>query len=83
MNLRGITRDRGSARSIQLDQHPHLAGEYPAVFYSIHAAGGQAIFIMPTQNLALFLKREHEFRSYAHTLGNTLVFGGCWTLPNI
>ena len=30
-------------------------------------------------SLALFFKYRHEFTSYSHTLGNTLVFSGSWT----
>ena len=52
----------------------------PAPYYSVHAVGGQANFIMPAKNFALFFKYEHEYKSYAHTLGNTIVFGGSWTL---
>jgi hypothetical protein len=50
-------------------------------YYSVHAVGGQASFIMPAKNLALFFKYEHEYDAYSHTLGNTIVFGGSWTLP--
>ena len=49
-------------------------------YYSVHAVGGQVNFIMPAKNLALFFKYEHEYSSYSHTLGNTIVFGGSWTL---
>jgi hypothetical protein len=49
--------------------------------YSVHAAGGQATFILPAKKLALFFKYEHEYSASAHTLGNTLVFGGTWTWP--
>ena len=31
-------------------------------------------------NRALLSRYEHEYSSYSHTLGNTMVFGGCWTL---
>lgn len=48
--------------------------------YSVHAVGGQGNFILPKKNILLFFKYEHEYSSYAHTLGNTLVFGGSWTL---
>jgi hypothetical protein len=44
------------------------------------AAGGNATFIMPKNNPALFFKYEHEFASYSRTLGNILVFGGSGTL---
>lgn len=49
-------------------------------FYSVHAVGGQANFIMPAKNVLLFFKYEHEYLSYSHTLGTTIVFGGAWTL---
>jgi len=49
-------------------------------YYSVHAVGGQVNFIMPEKSFALFFKYEHEYSSYSHTLGNTLVFGGSWTL---
>src|SRR5215472_702850 len=49
-------------------------------YYSVHAVGGQINFIMPAKNLALFFKYEDEYSSYSHTLANTLVFGGSWTL---
>ena len=52
----------------------------PAPYYSVHAVGGQANFIMPAKNVALYFKYEHEYSSYSHTLGNTIVFGGSWTL---
>jgi hypothetical protein len=48
--------------------------------YSVHAVGGQANFIMPPKNIILYFKYEHEYTAYAHTLGNTIVFGGSWTL---
>ena len=48
--------------------------------YSVHAVGGQANFIMPPKNIVLYFKYEHEYTAYAHTLGNTIVFGGSWTL---
>jgi hypothetical protein len=48
--------------------------------YSSHAVGGQANFIMPPKHLLLFFKYEHEYSAYATTLGNTIAFGGSWTL---
>jgi len=48
--------------------------------YSVHAVGGQLTYILPTKNLSLFFKYEHEYMSSSHTLGNTIVFGGAWTL---
>ena len=49
--------------------------------YSVHAAGGQATFILPKKNLSLDFKYEHEYSASSHTLGNTLVFGGAFTWP--
>src|SRR5277367_4674494 len=49
-------------------------------YYSVHAIGGQLSYIFPAKNFSLFFKYEHEYKSYSHTLGNTLVFGGAWTL---
>ena len=48
--------------------------------YSVHAVGGQGNLILPKKNLLVFFKYEHEYSSSAHTLGNTIVFGGSWTL---
>lgn len=47
--------------------------------YSVHAAGGQATFILPMRDFSMFFKYEHEYSASSHTLGNTLVFGGTWT----
>ena len=52
----------------------------PLPYYSVHAVGGQLNYIRPATNLLLFFKFEHEYKSYSHTLGNTIVFGGNWTL---
>jgi len=41
----------------------------PTPFYSVHAVGGQANFIMPAKNLAVFFKYVHEYKSYARPLG--------------
>jgi hypothetical protein len=49
-------------------------------YYSIHAAGGQATYIAYTKNWTLTFKYEHEYSALAHTVGNTIVFGGTWTL---
>jgi len=38
-------------------------------------------YVLPVKNLSFFFKYEHEYKSYSHTLGNTIVFGGGWTLP--
>ena len=53
------------------------ASQIPA--YAVHAAGGQLNYIAPTKNLVLNFKYEHEYRAFAHTIGNTIVFGGSWT----
>ena len=49
-------------------------------YYSVHALGGQATYILPPKNLTFYVKGEHEYTAYSHTVGNTLVFGGVWTL---
>lgn len=51
-------------------------------YYSVHAAGGQLTYIAPVKNLGLYFKYYHEYQAYSHTLGNTIVFGGTWTLRN-
>ena len=48
--------------------------------YSVHAIGGQLNFILPAKNFSLFFKYYHEYSASSHTLGNTIVFGGTWTL---
>ena len=50
-------------------------------YYSVHAVGGQLNYIHPATNLVLSFKYEHEYKSSSHTLGNTIVLGGNWTLP--
>jgi hypothetical protein len=50
-------------------------------YYSVHAVGGQLNYILPAKNFSLFFKYYHEYKSYSATLGNTIVFGGFWTLP--
>jgi hypothetical protein len=49
-------------------------------YYSVHAVGGQINYILPAKNFNLFFKYYHEYSATAHTLGNTIVFGGAWTL---
>lgn len=49
-------------------------------YYSVHAAGGEVVYIVPAKNLTLNFKYEHEYSASSHTLGNTIVFGGTWTL---
>jgi hypothetical protein len=50
-------------------------------YYSVHGVGGQLNYILPAKNFSLFFKYYHEYKSYSATLGNTIVFGGFWTLP--
>ena len=49
-------------------------------YYSVHAVGGQLNYILPGTKFSLFFKYYHEYTSYSHTLGDTIVFGGVWTL---
>ena len=50
------------------------AGLFIAWAFACLPPGGQATFIMPKENLALFLRYEHEFASYSRALGNTCVW---------
>ena len=47
--------------------------------YSVHAIGGQLNYVLPAKNFSLFFKDYQEYSASAHTLGNSLVFGGAWT----
>ena len=49
-------------------------------YYSVHAIGGQATYILPMKNLSLYVKGYHEYTAYSHFVGTTIVFGGVWTL---
>jgi hypothetical protein len=49
-------------------------------YYSVHAIGGQATYVLPAKNISLNFKVEHEYTAYSHFVGNTFVFGGTWTL---
>ena len=49
-------------------------------FYSVHAVGGEASFILPKKNFVLFFKYYDEYKAYSSPIGNTVVFGGTWTL---
>jgi len=49
-------------------------------YYSVHAIGGQGTYILPMKNLTFYVKGEHEYTAYSHFVGNTIVFGGAWTL---
>jgi hypothetical protein len=49
-------------------------------YYSVHAIGGQATYILPMKNLNFYVKGEHEYTAYSHFVGNTFVYGLAWTL---
>jgi hypothetical protein len=49
-------------------------------YYSVHAIGGQATYILPEKNLSFYAKGEHEYTAYSHFVGTTIVFGGVWTV---
>jgi hypothetical protein len=49
-------------------------------YYSVHAVDGQLNYILSAKNFSLFFKSYHEFSASSHTIGNTIVFGGAWTL---
>jgi hypothetical protein len=49
-------------------------------FYSVHAIGVQANFILPAKNLSTFFKYYDEYRALARPEGRTFVFGFSWTL---
>jgi hypothetical protein len=57
---------------------PVAASRIP--FYSVHALGVQANFIVPAKSLALFFKYYDEYRALARPQGRTIVFGGSFTL---
>ncbi len=49
-------------------------------FYSVHAMGVQANFILPAKDFAAFFKYLDEYRALARPQGRTIVFGFSWTL---
>jgi len=49
-------------------------------FYSVHALGVQANFVLPAKNFAAFFKYYDEYRALARPQGRTIVFGFSWTL---
>jgi hypothetical protein len=49
-------------------------------FYSVHAVGVQANFILPAKNLSAFFKYYDEYRALARPEGRTIDFGFSWTL---
>ena len=57
---------------------PVAASRVP--YYSIHAIGVQANYILPAKNLVAFFKYYDEYRALARPKGRTIVFGFSWTL---
>lgn len=49
-------------------------------FYSVHAIGVQANFVLPAKDLAAFFKYYDEFHALTRPQGRTIVFGFSWTL---
>jgi hypothetical protein len=49
-------------------------------YYSVHAVGVQANFILPTKHLVGFFKYYDEYRALARPEGRTFVFGFSYTL---
>ncbi len=58
---------------------PRIA-ESTIPFYSVHAVGVQANFILPAKDLAAFFKYYDEYHALARPQGRTIVFGFSWTL---
>jgi hypothetical protein len=48
-------------------------------FYSVHAIGAQANFILPAKDISAFFKYYDEYRALARPKGRTIVFGFSWT----
>lgn len=57
-----------------------IAPASPVPYYSVHAVEGQVTFLLPQKSLAMFFKYEDEYKAYSGPIGNTIVFGGTWTL---
>ena len=57
---------------------PIAASNLP--YYSVHAIGGQANYILPSKDVVLFFKYYDEYSAKARIQGRTIVFGGSWTL---
>jgi hypothetical protein len=49
-------------------------------FYSVHAIGVQANFVLPAKDFLAFFKYYDEYRALARPEGRTFVFGLSWTL---
>lgn len=56
---------------------PVSAGLLP--YYSVHAMGFQANYILPAKDFVLFFKYEDEYRALARPEGRTIVFGLSYT----
>jgi hypothetical protein len=48
-------------------------------FYSAHAIGFQANYLLPPKDLTFFFKFENEYRDFARPQGRSIVFGGTYT----
>ena len=57
---------------------PVAASSVP--YYSVHAIGFQANYILPAKNLVAFFKYYDEYSAKARPKGRTIVFGFSWTL---
>ncbi len=57
---------------------PVAASRVP--YYSVHAIGVQANYVLPGNNVVLFFKFYDEYSAKARVQGRTIVFGGSWTL---
>jgi hypothetical protein len=57
---------------------PVAASRVP--YYSVHAIGFQANYILPAKDLAAFFKYYDEYSAKARPQGRTIVFGFSWTL---
>ena len=49
-------------------------------YYSVHAIGLQANYILPAKDIVGFFKYYDEYSAKARVEGRTIVFGGSWTL---
>jgi hypothetical protein len=57
---------------------PVAASRVP--YYSVHAIGIQANYILPAKDLVAFFKYYDEYSAKARPQGRTIVFGFSWTL---
>jgi hypothetical protein len=57
---------------------PVVASRVP--YYSVHAIGLQANYILPTRDFIAFFKYYDEYYAKARPQGRTIVFGFSWTL---